>query len=323
MPLNPADFITRNAIESTSIRYGNEQTAYIADYLFAPLPVSKELVKLWQYDTNNLRRSSTKKAAKSQADRLDFSGYYTNITLDLHKLAAEIDPADEANFDPVVADVTEESAMQIMDRLLIDKEVEAATLAVTSTNYPADLTATLGAGATWLVAGGDPEADAKTARTAVKARCGLAANAMAISWTGFEALKQSPALKDRLKYTSGQSISVEQVKNLLGLQFLFVCAAQYNNNVESNATQTLSDVWDDSAVFFVHDPSPRRKKVTYGVQPIFNQLYSYQYEDAARGSGKGRIKVLEMGWSYKLAAGATISSSDSDFAAGYLLKNVY
>lgn len=323
MPLNPADFITRNAIESTSIRYGNEQTDFIADYLFPPLPVGKELVKLWQYDTANFRRSSTKKSSKAAADKLDYSGFYTSLTLDLHKLAGDIDPADEANFDSVVADVTEETAMQIMDRLLIDKEYEASVLATTSTNYPSDLTSTLGASATWAVAGGDPEADAKTARTAVKARCGKAANAMALSWTGLENLKQSPTLKDRLKYTTSQSITEEMIKNLLGVQHLFVGKAQYNANLEGNATQTLSDVWDDSAVFFVYDPSPRRKKVAYGVQPIFNQLYSHQYEDSARGSGKGRVKVLEMGWSYVVKPGAVVSSSDTDFAAGYLLKNIF
>lgn len=321
--LNPNDFITRNAVESTSIRYGNELKDFIADYVFPPMPVGKELVKLWQYDTSNMRRRVTKKTSKSKADTLDFSGFYTSITLQLHKLQGDVDPSDEVNFDSVVADVTEETGMQIMEALMIDKEVEAATLATTATNYPADLTSTLAANATWIVEGGDPEANAKTARGAVKARCGKAANALVLSWTGLENAKQSPALKDRLKYTSGQSISEEQLKNLFGVQHLFVGAAQQNANLEGNATQTLTDIWDDSALFFVYDPSPRRKKVSYGVQPIFNQIYSHQYEDNTRGSGKGRIKVLEMGWNYKVAPGAVVSSSDTDFAAGYLLKNIF
>lgn len=322
--LNPSDFVTRNATEAYSIRYANEQQDYIADMLFPPSPeTQKDAIKVWQYDTSQYRVSTVKKGSKAVADRVDYSGFYTNITLELRKLAGEIDPSDERNFDPVVNNLQEDMAATIMDRLLIAKEAEAATLATTSGNYPSALTSTLGAAATWAVAGGDPEADSQTARVAVKGTCGKMANALAISWTGFEYLKNSPALKDRVKYTSGQSLSVDQIKNLLQVQYLFIGAAQKNTNLEGNATQSLSDIWDDSAIFFVYDPSPRKKKVSYGVQPIHNRLYSYQFNDEQRGSEDGRIKVLEMGWRYQLFAGAVESSSSTKFAAGYLLKNVY
>jgi hypothetical protein len=322
--LNPSDFITRNATEAFSIRYGNQQADYIADYLFPPSPeTQKDLIKVWQYDTSQYRSSVVKKSSKATADRVDYSGFYTNRTLELHKLAGEIDPSDERNFDAVVSNIQQDMASLIMDRLLIAKEVEAATLATTAGNYPSALTSTLGAGATWAVTGGDPEADSQTARTAVKVQCGTMANALALSWTGFEYLKNNPALKDRIKYTSGQSLTEDQLKNLLQVQYLFVGKAQNNTNLEGNATQTLADIWDDSAVFFVYDPTPRLRKVCYGVQPIHNRLYSYQYEEVQRGSEDGRIKVLELGWRYTLAAGAVISPSDTDFAAGYLLKNIY
>lgn len=322
--LNPSDFITRNATEAFSIRYGNDQTDYIADMLFPPSPeTDKDLIKVWQYDTSQYRPSAVKKGSKAVADRVDYSGFYTNRTLELRKLAGEIDPSDIRNFDAVVNSVQEDMASTIMDRLLIAKEVEASTLATTSGNYPAALTSALAANATWAVAGGDPEADSQTARVAVKNQCGKMANALAMSWTSWEYLKNNPALKDRVKYTSGQSLTEDQVKNLLGVQYLFIGKAQQNTNVEGNATQSLSDIWNDSAIFFVYDPTPRKKKVCYGVQPIHNRLYSYQYEEPQRGSEDGRIKVLELGWRYTLAAGAVISSSDTDFAAGYLLRNVY
>lgn len=322
--LNPSDFITRNATEAYSIRYANDQKDYIADALFPPSPETlKDLIKVWQYDTSQYRSSTVKKGSKAVADRVDYSGFFTNITLELRKLAGEIDPSDERNFDPIVSNLREDMAATIMDRLLIAKELEAATLATTVGNYPAALTSALGAGATWAVAGGDPEADSQTARVAVKGQCGKMPNALALSWTGFENLKNNPALKDRVKYTSGQSLTADQVKNLLQVQHIFVGSAQYNANLEGNATQTLTDIWNDSAVFFVHDPTPRRKKICYGVQPIHNRLYSYEFEDQERGSEDGRIKVLEMGWRYQLFPGAVVSSSDTDFAAGYLLRNIF
>jgi hypothetical protein len=230
---------------------------------------------------------------------------------------------DERDFDAVVGDVEEDTAMSVMDRLLIDKEVDAATLCNTTSNYPSDLTSTLGSTVTWASDGGDPEADARTARVAVKARCGKAANALALSWTAFEYLKTSAALKDRVKYTSGQSLSEEQIKNILQVQYLFICKAQKNTNIEGNATQTLSDIWNDSALFFVYDPAPRRKKVCYGIQGIRNEVKSRVFNDEKLGSGDGPVRFVETSWWYNLSAGAVVSSSDSDFAAGYCLANVY
>lgn len=322
--LNPADFITRMPLESFSIRYGNEQTDYIADALFPPVPTAnKDLTKVWQYDTAQYRVPVVKRDSKASASKIDFSGFYTSKTMELHKLAAEVDPSDERNADAVVSDLQEESAMHIMDGLLIAKEVEAATLATTSSNYISSLTSSLAANLTWASDAGDPVANAKTARLAVKGQCGKMPNALAISYQALEVLKVSPALIDRIKYTTHESVPVEIIKNLLGVQYLFVGAAQKNTNLEGNATQSLSDIWDDSAVFFVYDPTPKRKKLCYGAQPIHNQLYSYNYLDEHRGSEDGRIKVLEMGWRYVLTAGAVESSSSTKFAAGYLLQNCY
>lgn len=321
--LNPADFKTTNPLDSVSIRYANEQTDFIADNIFHPMPVPKSDFKVWQYDTSNYRYVSSKKSSKAEADTIDYSGFYTSKKAELRKLKGMIDPADERDFDAVVGDVEEDTAMSVMDRLLIDKEVDAATLCNTTTNYPSDLTSTLGSTATWASDGGDPEADARTARVAVKARCGKAANALALSWTAFEYLKTSAALKDRVKYTSGQSLSEEQIKNILQVQYLFICKAQKNTNVEGNATQTLSDIWNDSALFFVYDPAPRRKKVCYGIQGIRNEVKSRVFNDEKLGSGDGPVRFVETSWWYNLSAGAVVSSSDSDFAAGYCLANVY
>ncbi len=321
--LDPSAMITTTANDSMSIRYANEQTMYAADILFPPVYCDKETTKIYQADGSNFRVSTDESDSLSEADSVDGGYFSTTKTLTLKKLKADVDPNAEAQVDRPVADLENEAAMLIMDRLLIAKEVRAATKAGTSSNYPSDLTQSLAAGATWATTGGDPRAISKTARLAVKARCGRKANALFLSDAGFETLALNEALRDQTKYTSGQSIPMEVIKNLMGVDFIFVGAAQKNVNVQGNATQTLTDIWADIAIFFVYDPAPRLKKVCYGIQPIFKQFYSYQYEDPKRGGPAGRIKVLEKGWSYSLDAGAVISSSDTDFAAGYLVENIY
>lgn len=325
MALNPASFITRTALENFSIRASNEMTDFVADEVFSPIIVSKEAVKVYQYDSSNFRVPDSRKSSKAEADKLDYSVFTTDRTCVLHKLAGEWDPADEVQFDSAVSNLQQDVALSIMEGLMLRKEVEAATKATTSTNYPSALTATLAAGSTWLDSGGDPEGNSATARAAVKTACGKAPNAAVMSWTTFEKLRAAPYFIDRMKYTNG-SVTLDgfesMLKAWLGVQFLHVGKALKNTNLEGNSTQTLTDVWDDSLVFFVKNTSPSLRSMRYGANYIFNQLYTHQYEDPRRGSGKGRIQVLEMGMSYVLDAGAVVSSSDGDFTAGYLLKNV-
>lgn len=323
--LNPASFITRTALENFSLRAANEMTDFIADEIFTPVIVSKEQVKVYQYDTSNFRVVDSRKSSKAEADKVDYGVFTTDRTALLHKLQAEWDPADAAQFDAVVSNLQQDAALEVMEALMLYKETEAVTLATTASNYPSALTATLGAGSTWMDAAGDPEGNSGTARSAIKTACSKEPNAAAMSWTTFDKLRGAPYFIDRMKYTNG-SVTREAFKSMLeawlGVQYLHICRAQKNTNIEGNATQTLSDVFPDDILFYVKNPAVTPKAMRYGANYVFNQLYTHSFQDDRRGSGKGRIQILEMGMSYVLGAGAVVSSSDTDFTAGYLLKNV-
>ena len=325
MALNVASFKTRNAIEGHSLRYANERTEFIADDIFPPVMIEKAEVKVYQYDTSNMRYVDTQKDSKAEADLVDYGAFTVNRTARLHKLAGEIDPADEREFDPAVADISMDMAETIMERLLIAKEIAASTLVETTGNYPSALTATLTAGSTWLDAAGDPETNSATARSAVKGLCGKAPNAAAMSWDTFDKLRAAPYFIDRMKYTSG-SITGEAFKTMLaawmGVQSISVGGGLKNTNLESNATQTLSNIWADGILFYVKNPSPSKRVVRYGANYIRNQLYTHKYQVEERGSGDGRIQRLEMGWWYVLQPSCVVSSSNDDFTAGYYLDNV-
>ncbi len=320
--LDISSFKTTNALEDFSIRQINDQKDFIADEIFSPVVIKRSDYKKYQYDLSVLRDAETQSNSKAKANLVDYGVFTSSGKANLHKLAGEVDPADERDADAAVANIEQDTASVILQKLLIRRELEMATLVSTSGSYPAALTSSLSAGSTWADSNGDPEADAATARTAVKGVCGVPANALALSWTGLEKLKQSPALKDRLKYTSGQSLTEEQIKNLLGVQYLHVCKAQYNS-ANDGAANVIADIWDDFALFYVKNPSQSLRTMCYGRFYVVNHLYTHQYMDEERGSGAGRIKMLEMGWEWDLAAGAVVSSSDGDFAAGYYLDNIY
>jgi hypothetical protein len=325
MAINGALFKTTTALEDFSLKAMNESTDYIADEIFSPIVVGKEAVKVYQYDSSQFRVTDSRKASSAEADSVDFGVFATNRTCLLHKLRGEYDPADVEQFDTVVANLEQDVAATIMDRLMLYKETEAATAVTTTGNYPSALTATLGATETWIVAGGDPFGTSSTARAAVKTSCSKAPNAAAMSWTTFEKLRGSSIFLDVLKYTKASATEGEfetLLKNWLGVQALHIGKALKNTNIESAASQALTDVWGDGVLFYVKNTSVSPRVMRYGANYTFNQLYTYKSEDTKRGSGKGRIQLLEMGMSYVLAAGAVVSSTDTDFSAGYYLANV-
>lgn len=325
MALNSTLFQTTTPLENFSIRAANEMSGYIADEVFTPVIVSKTAIKVYQYDISQIRSRDSRKDAKAEADLIDYGVFTTDRTPVLNKFAAEYDPADTQNFDAPVAQLQQDAALTIMDSLMLSKEIQMATKALTTTNYPSALTSTLAADATWLVAGGDPEGNAATARNAVFNACLRPPNAAAMSYTTFNALRAAPYFIDRMKFTSA-SVTEDgfqaMLKAWLGVEYLHISKAKKTTAVEGNATQTISDVWGDEILFYVKNPGQQLRTMRYGANYVRNQLYSFNYQVNERGSGDGRIQRLEMGWWYSLEAGAVVSSSDTDFTGGYLLKNV-
>lgn len=323
--INPSAFETRNAIEAYSIKQVNAMDGYIAEEVFPSVIVSKETVKLYQYDTSNLKYVDTRKDDEAEADEVEYSVFATDKTPVAHKLAQTYNPANAKDFDSPVANVEQDAADNVLDRLMLAREVLMAAKALATGNYPAALTATLSAGSTWLDAGGDPEGNSATARGAVFNSCGKEPNAAALSWTTFNALRASAYIIDRTKYTSAVipvDVFKEMLKGWLGVEHLHICKARKKTAVEGNATQTISDVWGDEILYYVKDPGQSLKKMAYGITVMRNRLWSYSTPLVTRGGGDGRIMRLEMGWNYVQEPACVVSSSDTDFAAGYLLKNV-
>lgn len=332
--LDVSAFKTTDPLEDFSLRSANDMTDYIADDVFTPMYVPKAQFKRYQYDLSNYRETITESSSKAAAQKVDYTVFTTSSQATVHKVAGDVDPRDARDADAAVGDMEQDTMLTLVDRLMIRKERLMASAVSTTGNYPSGSTTTLGSGLKWSDTGGDPEGDVKAGKIQVKGVCGKVPNAMAISWQTFFALQQSAALKDRLKYTSGQSISLEQIKNLLMLDYLHICYAQYNSNLEGNSTQSLSDIFGTYALLYVKDPDTKRRTICYGRNYFVTNkstdasgkpnggFYVYQYQDEPRGSGAGRIQVLEHGWEYKLDFATLDNQSSAKVGAGYLIQGV-
>lgn len=319
--IDVSNFITRNPIEDFSLQFVNEQKNFIAAELFPVKLTNNSLKSVYQYDTSMMRSVATKSDSKAQANLVDYNLFKRNISLDLHKLAAEMDPKDARDADKAISDLRMDAATNIMSRLLISKELAAATLATTTSNYMSSLTSSLAA-TPWNSSGGDPEVDATTAHNALVATIGRPANSVALSGTTLRKLRTSASFRDRVKYTNGGPVSDEAIKAFFGVQNLFVSDARYEAGTEGQASTGTTDIWGTNVIFFYQEKNPSLRSISYGHTYLVNQLYSHESLDDRRGSGAGRISLLEMGWEWAHGAGYVESSSSNKFAAGYLFTNV-
>lgn len=322
MPYDRSAFVTRSAQEDICFDFQLEQEDFIADKLFVPKPVDKADTKIYQADTSKLKLYETRRKTNSEVDLVDEQLFASNITLDEHKLGAEINPKDVRDAD-VPAMLSEGRKLRLVtNALLLKREDLAATLATTVANYPSDLTSAIAAGSRWDEAGGDPESDKVTADSALIARVGRVANALAMDYIACRRLMLSPNFRERVKHTGSAPVSLEQIKAFFQVDHIFLGKARRDSAVEG-ATASIAGFWGTNAIFFVHNPSPSIESVSYGHQyALKTPFWTDVMEDQKRKGPAGAMKRVQVGMEYVLGKGYVVSSTDSDFAAGYLFRTV-
>lgn len=322
MPYDRSAFITRTPQEDIAFDFAEESTDFIADAIFTPKSVKSSTTKVYQTDTSKLRTFSTKKGTNSEVDLIDEQIFASNITLEEHKLGAEINPRDVRDADmPFLLDEARRVKL-VTFALLRAREALAVTAVTTTANYPAALTSAIASGSRWNEADGNPEADKVTADAALRLKCGKGANALAIDVTTFDKLKLSPAFRSRSQYTMAGPVTEDLIKAYFGVQYLFVGKGIRDSAVEG-ATASIATFWSDYALFYYYNPSSGLEDTSFGHMYMMNApFWSRTEADPKRNGPAGSMKRVEVGSEYKLSPGFVVSSSDTDFAAGYLFRTV-
>lgn len=322
MPYDRSAIITRNPIAKVAFDFMASADMYIAEKLFTAKIVPNSLTKSTHFDTSKLRLTETRKATNSEADLVDEQLFTRDITLEEHKLGSEVNPRDvrDADMPELIGD--SRKAKLVMHHLLQKREDLAQTLATTTGNYPSDLTSAIASGSRWNEPDGDPEGfKLTTVDPALRARCGRGANALAIDVSTYEKLCTSPSIKERIKFTSGDPISDNDLKKFFHVEHLFVGRAQYDSAAEG-AAASIGGFWGSNGIFFVYNPSVSLEDVSYGHMYLNGSIWSEVNVDKKRNGPAGSMRRVEVGMEYKLDRGYVVSSSDSDFAAGYLARTV-
>lgn len=324
MALNLTNFKTTDPLATMSIRFGNEQDQYAALQVAPIATVKKAQFKFYQYDKSNLRVVNAQSESKAEAQEIQYDAFTTSALCKLRKLKGTVDPADERDADVPMNDIRTDVTLEIMDALLIDYETIFYALVSNSANYMASLSSTLGAGLTWKDAAGDPIADWRNIRQSVKNTSGKYANIGAFSSTAEEWLDIHPSVVDRMKFTHGESITREMLRNLFKLQEIIVASAISNTAANQGATDSLGEIWGNVAVGFYRatmTPSIRSMHFmsTFGIGTGF---YTRTYQLPQMGAEQP-IEKVESGWWVTPQFIAQQDSTHALAAAGYVLSGVF
>lgn len=324
MAFDIAAFKTTDALADLALRIANARTDFVATEVLPIRVVPKSHFKWTQFDSSGMYSRDTAKASKAEADKVSFGGFTVTGQAILHKLAADVDPMDARDVDAVAGDLDARAAAVITEQLLVDMEVKAAALVTAAGNYPSGSATSLTTGATtWADAGGDPVQVLKDARVATRAAGGAVPNTMVVSWETMQALNVHPTLIERIKYT-GTRLTDADVGTLLGLDRIIVARAQKVATREP--TQTRTPIWGDSAIVFNAGNAgtpigPTDEAPVFGRTFMAQDIYTHRYQDDRRGSGVGRIQVVEMGWEYTQRVVSVESVSSAKSTQGYLIQN--
>lgn len=322
MPVDRSAFITSQPLQNVAFDYFLDETMFIARDAFTILPVPKGTTKVSQIDASKLRPIDDSKGTNAEPNLVDEQLFEREIKLEEKKLGRDINPRDVRDADlPMLLDETRVTKV-VTQMLLMNMEIRAAALALTSGNYASANTSALSSGSKWNETGGDPEYDLITVNEALRNGCGRSANALIIDTLTLDKLRLSPVWRSRTQFTDPGPIPLGLIKAYFGISNLFVGSARYDNAI-MGATRSMATVWGDDAVFFHFDPSTSLESQNAFRIYMANQGFdvSVLVDEKRRGSA-GPMRRVQVGAEYVCEKGMVESSSSSKFVSAYLLRDV-
>ena len=129
------------------------------------------------------------------------------------------------------------------DILLLDYELEVATLATTVGTYASGHVMALAGATKWSAATGTPVTDIRAASDVIRKKIGKRPNKLTLSADAFSALVMNAEVKTYLPSTQQGVATVDQLKNILNVPEIVVGDAVWKDSSGVGA-----DVWGNNAI---------------------------------------------------------------------------
>lgn len=256
------------ALTNISVAFIQNATNFVAGRVFPNVPVRKQSDRYFTYDRGDFNRDEATVRApgtESSGSGYDIDNtptYFCNVVAH-HK---DVDDQVRNNADDAI-DVDREAATYVMQKLMIQKEVDWATSYFAGglwTNDYDGVASSPGANETiqWSdTTSGDPIGDLRSAKTTVLESTGFEPNTLVIGQQVFDALVDHPDIVDRVKYSGGVGngnparVNEQTLAALMGLERVMVAKA-IQNTAAKGATNAHSFIAGKKALLVYTPASP-------------------------------------------------------------------
>ena len=258
MPLpSIADQHIDSYLTGLSVGFAQAESNFVSDMAFPNVGSQKKSDKLALYSRADLYRSQMQLRAPGAESA--GGGYRTSrdsFLIDVFALHQDVDDQTVAGADNPYAPV-EDATRYLVQQELLKKEVAFAADFFTTSKWTggtsADPTAA-SLSAAWDDPSSTPIEDLHEQSNSVLVKTGFLPNTLVINNLGWTALKNHPDVVDRVKYTTSEPVTTQNVANLLGLSKVLVSRAT-NNSAQEGLTASYASVLGNHALLVYSAPS--------------------------------------------------------------------
>ena len=264
----------------TNLAQGYHNLELVGEVLMPTVEIDKEAGKIPKFGRLAFRLPSTVRNLRGTSNRLDPEDITAiDVALEEHDVEYAIDYREE---NEAIFSLRQFALNTTQDVIALGREKEVATLALDESKYDAGNKVTLSGTSKITSKQADIFAMFDTGIRAVKRAIGRKPNVCVIA-----ALKEHPAVIEKLKYSQVAIVTPEVFAKLIGIDTVKIGEAVYE---ESNQ---LKDIWSDAIVLaYVAPRSTERKGTVY--EPSYGYTVRRQgglFVDTYKENG-GKLEVI-------------------------------
>ncbi|MBS6284329.1 inorganic pyrophosphatase [Haemophilus parainfluenzae] len=269
----------------TKLAQGYHNLELIGEMLMPTVEIDKEAGKIPKFGRLAFRLPSTVRNLRGTSNRLDPEDITAiDVALEEHDVEYAIDYREE---NEAIFSLRQFALNTTQDVIALGREKEVATLALDENKYDSGNKITLSGTSKITSKQADIFAMFDTGIRAVKRAIGRKPNVCVIAGDVWAALKEHPAVIEKLKYSQVAIVTPEVFAKLIGIDTVKIGEAVYE---ESNQ---LKDIWSDAIVLaYVAPRSTERKGTVY--EPSYGYTVRRQgglFVDTYKENG-GKLEVI-------------------------------
>lgn len=228
----------------TTAAQGYQNNQMIGTALFPIVPVDQRGGKIITFGKEDFMLYNTGRAPGANTKRVSYGYAGDPYALEQHALEGQVpmEYMQDANAVPGI-DAGRMAVMKTQNIIALSTEKQQADLATNASNYASSNKATLSGTDQWDDDASKPSSAVSDAIDTVRSKVGKRANTVILGPEVFSALKDHPAIIDRIKHTGRDVVTAELLASLWDVRRVLVGDAVYASDAGE-----FSDVWGKSVI---------------------------------------------------------------------------